>query len=203
MSDQDSPVTSQVPVTTQVPVAPQLPPELHPEDPDDEWYSGPPAQGFRLRAVTGGLLALSLLAGGFWIGAVVEKNHNGNSPSSSLSALASRFAAARSAAGGGSFSGAGSGATTGIVTGVQGQTLYITDSSGILVKVTISPSTQITRTSTSSLSGLQTGDTVVVAGSQGSGGSIDATTVRASAAGTPTAGPGGGGGGFFGGSSGG
>lgn len=183
---------------------------VHPEDTDDEWQTGPPPRGLRLHAVTAGLLALALLAGGFWAGSVAERHHNGTSSSNPLSALASRFAAARSASGLGGSGGLGTGsgggaagATSGVVTGVQGNTLYVTDSSGSLIKVQVGSSTSVTRTAESALSGLQVGDTVVVLGSKASDGTVTATSVRANSAGAGPASAGaafGGGSGPFGGS---
>ncbi len=177
--------------------------EIHPEDPDDEWAT--PAntgRAFRVRYLTGGLLALALLGGGFWGGVVAEKHH-GSGSSSTLSALASRFAAARAAATGGSstFAGAGLGGaggalTTGTVIDVRGDVLDISDSSGNIVKITVGPSARVTRNATTPLSGVKIGDTVVVAGSKGSGGTVQATAVRASAPGAAT------GGGFAGGAGG-
>jgi hypothetical protein len=180
--------------------------EIHPDDPDDEWAT-PDNTGrtFRVRYLTGGLLALALLGGGFWGGVVAQKHHSSGS-SSGLSALASRFAAARAAAGGtgtvgggaglGGLAGAGGAATSGTVIDVQGNVLDISDTSGNIVKVTVGPSTRVTRTATTPLSGLKIGDTVIVSGT-GSGSSVQATAVRATAAGTTT------GGGFAGGAGGG
>jgi hypothetical protein len=178
---------------------------IHPEDPDDDWASVTPrGRGVRVRVLTGSLLLLAVLAGGFWGGAVAEKHHG--SGTAAASTTASRFAAAARAAGGSGtgsrfagLGGAGGGtggagaATSGIVTGVVGNTLYVTNASGALVKVSIGASTTITRTGSTTLSGLKTGDTVVVSGSTGSNGSVSATAVRATAQGTPSAVGGGGG----------
>jgi hypothetical protein len=137
---------------------------------------------------------LAVLAGGFWGGVVAEKHHGTGSTASSTAA--SRFAAARSAGAsglGGRFAGLGGGATpatSGIVTGVVGNTLYVTNASGALVKVTVGSSATITRTGSTSLSGLKTGDTVIVSGSTGANGTVSATSVRATAQGTPTTGTG-------------
>jgi hypothetical protein len=176
------------------------PVDIHPDDPDDEWATGPTRSGIRLHAPTAVLLSLIVLAGGFWGGAVAEKHHSGSSSgSNALSALASRFAAARSTTGtsgatgfggrGAASTGTATGsATAGIVTEVQGNTLYVTDASGNLVKVTVSPSATVTRTAKSSLAGLQTGDTVVVQGTTGAGGSVTATSVRATGQGVSAGG---------------
>jgi hypothetical protein len=167
---------------------------VHPEDPDDEWESGPAPRGIRLHALTAGLVGIALLAGGFWAGAVADHHHNGSSSTNSLSALASRFAAARAGGGlggaGGGPGGAGGatasngGLTSGIVTEVQGDTLYVTDSNGNLIKVQVGSSATVTRTSSTPLSGLQVGDNVVVVGSKGSNGTVSATSVRATPAGS-------------------
>lgn len=160
---------------------------IHPEDPDDEWQTADnTGRVLRVRAVTGALLALVVLAGGFWGGVVAEKHHG--SGSSASASLASRFAAARAAgsgaAGGGtSFAGGGAGATTGTVIDVQGDVIDISDSSGNIVKVMVGPSTSVTRTAKSSVSGVQVGDTLIATGTTGSGGIVSATSVRASAPG--------------------
>ncbi len=185
---------------------------IHPDDPDDEWAVAPTGRGVRVRVITGALLVLAVLAGGFWGGVVAEKHHGGsNSASTAASALASRFAALRGGAASGSgastFSGAGgraatAGATTGLVTEVQGNILYVTenDAAGTLVKVTVGPSTTVTRTAKSSLSGLQQGDTVIVTGTKAASGTVSATAIRATGQGVTAGGGTGSGGGFGGGS---
>lgn len=175
------------PITTQTEPIATLD-DIHTDDPDDEWSSGPVRSGLRLRAPTAVLIGLLVLAGGFWGGALAQKHHGSSSSSSALSALASRFAAAGGTTGTGAtgFSGASGAATSGIVTGVQGQTLYVTDASGALVKVNVGPSTTISRTAKSSLAGLQTGDTVIVTGTKSSNGTVTATAVRATGAGVTT-----------------
>jgi hypothetical protein len=86
---------------------------------------------------------------------------------------------------GGTGTGAGAlgGATTGTVTEVSGNTLYVTNASGDLVKVTVGPSATVDRNAPSSLGSLQVGDTVVVEGTKASNGSVSATSVSATAAG--------------------
>ena len=160
----DEPATTEVdvaanePATTEVDIPATGEVDIHPEDPDDEWPTDRARSGLRLAAPTALLLALVVLAGGFWGGAVAERHHAGSSSgSSALSALASRFAAARGATGstggagaggtgfGGAagFGGAGTSAAAGIVTGVQGDILYVTDSTnGNLIKVVVGPSVQ-------------------------------------------------------------
>lgn len=170
---------------------------IHPEDPDDDWLT-PTNQGKSVRVglVTGALVVLLVLAGGFWAGVVAEKHHGTGSTTLS-SALATRIAAARGAGGTGgtgfSFAGGGAGAggrlTSGTVIDVQGNVVDISDSAGKIVKVQVGPATAVTRTAKSSPAGLQIGDTVVVSGSAGAGGTVSATAVRATAQGV-TAGSG-------------
>jgi hypothetical protein len=182
-------------VTDPGPATAQL--EIHPEDPDDEWSTGPTRRGLRLQPPTAVLLGLIVLAGGFWGGALAEKHHgSSSSTSSAFSALASRLGASRAglgaAPGGTAGTNAGGGAagaaTAGIVTGVQGDILYVTDASGSLIKVVVPPSASVTRTVKASLAGLQTGDTVVVQGTTATGGTINATSVRATGQGVSSTG---------------
>ena len=173
---------------------------IHPDDPDDEWVTSVNSgRAVRVRLLTGGLVLLLALGGGFWGGVVAEKHH-GTGSSSTLSALASRFAAARAAAGTGSgtgFAGLGGGTgagtaggtiTTGTVIDVQGDVIDVSDSSGNIVKIQVGPTTTVTRTAKTGPSGLQVGDTVVATGKSGSGGTVSATAVRASAQGVTAGG---------------
>jgi hypothetical protein len=170
--------------------------EIHPEDADDEWRSGPPRQGIRLAVPTAILAVLALLGIGFWGGAIAEKHHNPPA-GTALSSLANRFAAARGAAGAGAGRGSGAGtgagstggaATEGIVTGVQGNTLYVTNAHGDLVKVTPGPSATITQSSPTPLSGLATGNTVIVRGTTNADGSVTATAISSTPASSTGAG---------------
>ena len=166
--------------------------DIHPEDPDDEWRSGPVRRGIRLAVPTAVLATLIALAAGFWGGAVAESHHN-PSTSSQLASLASRFGAGRGAggfsrtgtagAGGAAGTGGAAGASgrtaaaSGIVTGVQGQTLFLTGSDGSLIKVTLGPSATIEQTAPSTLGGLQTGNTAIVQGTKNPDGSVTATAI--------------------------
>lgn len=153
---------------------------IHPEDADDEWVSAVPGRSIRLSLVTGALVLLLAVGGGFWGGVVAEHHRSGTTASS---AAAGRFAALRAAAGvspGGAASPGGQGdVTTGTVIDVSGNLLEITDSNGNLVKVEVPASATVTRTVKAPVSSLQVGDTVVISGSPGAGGTVTATTVRA------------------------
>lgn len=174
---QEDPRTEQLPAV----------PAIHPEDPDDEWVTSSSAgRTVRLRPVTGALVVLLLIAGGFWAGVVAEKHHGSGSTGSG--SAASRLAAvARGAAGSPAGTGFAGGSRSGLITGtvidVQGDTVDLSDSNGTIVKVRVGPSTTVTRTSTTGVSGLQIGDTAVVTGSPASGGTISATGIRATAEG--------------------
>ncbi len=184
-----------IPDTTQVPVV-----VIHPDDPDDEWALPEAAKALRVRYLTGVLVLVLALGGGFW-GGVVAERHHGTGTSSAASALASRFAALRAAGnlgtgaggfGGGLGAGGGTGGATtggtrgapvasGTVIDVASNVLEISNAAGQIVKVDVGPSTTVTVTSSSSLAGLKIGDTVTVSGTAGTGGTVNATAVRATA----------------------
>ncbi|MEY9870612.1 hypothetical protein ABH931_000066 [Streptacidiphilus sp. MAP12-33] len=149
------------------------------------------------------LVAGVLGAGSFVAGAMVEKNSGTSSAGSAASAFAklrsgatggaSGFpglggaagaGAAGSAAGGGTGAsgfggggGGGGGATTGTVKLVDGNTIYLTDSSGNIVKVTTTGSTTVSIAKSSTVSRLQPGQSVTVRGTTDSSGNVTATTV--------------------------
>jgi hypothetical protein len=154
-------------------------------DDDDEWPDRGPRKGVRMSLPTVVLLVLLIAAGGIWGGAALQRSQGTSSGTSgTASALASLFGG-RGAASTGGFGGAGAAgaATTGTVTEVQGSTLYVTNASGALVKVTVGPSVAVNRNAKANLGGLQVGDTVVVQGTKQSDGSVTATSVSATAAG--------------------
>jgi hypothetical protein len=161
---------------------------------DEEWVSQT-ASGIRLGLPLACLCAILLIAGGFWAGAELEKSHAG-SGTSSLASLADRFrsglgSGATGASGAGGFGGlgglaglGGSGATTGTISTVDGDTLYVDDTStGSIVKVTLSKQTTITRNADAAAIDLRPGDTVTVQGATGSSGAVTATSVAATAPG--------------------
>jgi len=151
---------------------------------DEEWPDRGPRKRIRMSVPTVVLFGLLIAAGGIWGGAALQRSH-GTSSSSSASSLASLFRGRGTTGAGSPFSGAAAagGATTGTVTEVSGTTLYVTNSSGDLVKVTVGPSATVNRNAKSSLGSLEVGDTVVVEGTKASNGSVTATSVSATAAG--------------------
>ncbi|MGH9018814.1 MAG: DUF5666 domain-containing protein, partial [Acidimicrobiales bacterium] len=144
-----------------------------------------PRKGVRMSVPTVVMVALLIAAGGLWGGAALQRSHGTSGTGGAASSLASLLRNRAGATGG--LAGAG-GATTGTVTEVSGSTLYITNRSGALVKVTVGPSTTVDRNAASSLAGLQVGDTVVVEGSKAANGSVSATSVAATASGVTSTG---------------
>jgi hypothetical protein len=149
-----------------------------------------------LTPLTGGLLAVLIAAAGFIGGVLVEKGQSGGSSGNAFAATASRFAAAsrsggasgaaggtagRGAAAGGGFFGGGSQGqlTVGQVSSLEGRTLYVTTSQGGTVRVKVPVGESVSKTITTSVHSIHPGENVVVQGSKGSGGAIDATSVRA------------------------
>jgi len=173
-------------------------------DSDEEWVSQT-THGIRLGMPAAALLALVLVAGGFWGGSALQKNQ-GSSSTGALVGVAARF---RSAAGAGATGAAGAAgsrfaglfggstaAAAGTISVVNGDTLYVDDTStGSIVKVTLTKSTTITRNADAAAIDLRPGDTVTIQGATGSSGAVTATSVSATAPGVSSSFGGFGGGG--------
>ncbi len=160
-------------------------------DADEEWVSQA-THGIRLALPVAALLAVVLVAGGFWGGAELQKNQGGSS-TTALAGVAARF---RSAAAGGAtgatgaiasrFGGlfASTAAAAGTISVVDGNTLYVNDTAtGSIVKVTLTKSTTVTRNADAAAIDLRPGDTVTVQGATGNSGAVTATSVSATAPG--------------------
>jgi hypothetical protein len=197
----EEPVTEKIVIPAPPPITPVTAPSAGggsvpfdtASEPED-WPARGPAKGLRLAWPVAILVVLLIGGGGIWGGAALQRSQGTNSASSSLSALASRFAAARGGTGtrtgAGGFGGTTAAATSGTVTEVKGSILYVTNASGNLVEVTLTPSTTVTRDAKTSLSALQPGDTVVVQGTTAKSGTVTASSVSATQDGV-TAGRGG------------
>ena len=86
-------------------------------------------------------------------------------------------------AGGGAFrglfgGGAGGSASVGTISSISGDSLYVTETSGNTVKVTLSSATKVTKNVGVGKNAVRPGDLVTVAGAKGSDGTISATTVN-------------------------
>jgi len=200
------------PMTSEVPGTP-APLDFGDADTEvDAWPERPAARGVRLRVPTAVLLALLVAGGAFWGGAALEKSHG--SASSGFAGLAARFgrgaagsaasgsaattgssatsgSASKSTTGGfggfGGFGGASTAAATGTVTVVEGNTLFVTTSSGSIVKVTVGSTAKVTRNATANAASLKPGDTVVVQGTTSKDGTVTASSVAATEAGVSAA----------------
>ncbi|HWG24909.1 hypothetical protein [Actinospica sp.] len=144
----------------------------------------------KLPRVTLALAVGVLLGAGFVGGVLVQKHLGSSSGGGQASSIASSFAAARGGgAGRGGFGGGtgtgtggfgtGGSSISGSITVVSGNTLYITASNGTVYTVTTSGSTSVKVSSTSSLSQLKPGQTVTISGTQGTGGTVTATSITA------------------------
>lgn len=143
-------------------------------------------QRAKLPKITLALSAGILIAAGFVGGVLAQKHYGGSTGGTARAAAVSSFAAARGAGTGrGGFAGFGGGAATGgssitgSITVVSGDTLYITASNGTVYTVKASGTTTVKLSSSGSLSQLKPGQTVTIAGTQGSGGTVNATTITA------------------------
>jgi len=161
------------------------------DDPDDETDDELPNRPARRRLapLTMTLIAGLLAAAGFVGGVQVEKRstHAGATPTgfpgTSGAASAGSRTPASGAAPSGSTSGvgpAGGGATVGTVKLVDGATVYVSEADGTIIKVTTSPKSAVTTTSTGTAASLKVGDTVAVTstgGTAGAGGTINAASI--------------------------
>jgi hypothetical protein len=188
----------------------------HVDDDVHDWIEEPrelPARPRRrlLTPATGALVAALLIAGGFLVGVVVEKGQASSTSAAggTGAAAAARFARAGGAGAGGAARGGaasgtggglagagGGGATVGQVAFIQGTTLYVTDTQGNTVKVTTSPGSTVTKSVKASTKSIHPGETVIVTGTTGSGGVVNAESIRVGAEGgglpTPPSGSSGG-----------
>ncbi|MBV9338393.1 MAG: hypothetical protein JO243_21105, partial [Solirubrobacterales bacterium] len=71
----------------------------------------------------------------------------------------------------------GGSATLGTVSNISGDSLYVTETSGNTVKVTLSSATKVTKNITVGKKAVRPGDLVVVSGAKGGDGTVSATTV--------------------------
>ena len=128
---------------------------------------------------TAALAAAILCAAAFYTGVRVEKGQL------STATTAPTAAASTAGAGHGGFPGGalgGANASIGTVSSVDGNTIYLTDTSGNVVKVKLSSATKVTKSESASKTSVRPGDTVVVQGAKGSNGTITATSVSDSGA---------------------
>ncbi len=187
-------------------------PPVPPYDGDDDEPEFSPRPRKRAHPLTFVLVALVLAAAGFLGGVAYQKHAGGSSSSNSASTALAAFARRAGATGGtgapagagGGAAGAGAGgrfggATIGTVKLVDGRNVYVTDTNGNIVKVTTTDASQLSKTDPATTKDIAPGETVVVRGTTNADGSVTATSLTA----TPAGSGGGFGGGGFGGVTGG
>ncbi|HWD69273.1 MAG TPA: DUF5666 domain-containing protein [Solirubrobacteraceae bacterium] len=123
------------------------------------------------RALTGGALGATGGAGATGSSSKTGSSSRGGLPGAS--SLASRFAAGGSG---------GVGGTTGSVSSIDGNTIYVKETDGNTVKVELSSATKISKSEDVSRKKLYPGDSLVVSGSAGSNGTVQATSITDSGA---------------------
>ncbi len=167
--------------------------EFDPLD-DEEFPDEMPARPRRRWLTPWSAVTLALLVGaiGFYVGIRVQKAEAGGG-SSTASAIADRSgfaglsgasASARSrfaaAAAGGGFPGAGGASgnsVSGSVSSRDGNTLYVTESGGNIVKVKLSAATTVTKSESVGKGKISPGDEVTVSGQKGAGKGASVTAV--------------------------
>jgi hypothetical protein len=173
---------------------------------DDAWAGELASTRPRRRLLTPPTVILAIIlfaVAGFLVGVKVEKGQVSSSGTGRASAAtaagglrraggAGRTAAAGTTgaagalAAGGGFGGGAAGAaggpvTTGTVESTSGTTLYVQNAAGNTVAVKTTQATQVTRTVDATPAAVHPGETVVVQGTTGPDGAINAVTIRSNA----------------------
>ena len=182
------------------------------ETPDQDWEEtaeqdsfSPPGRPRRhfFNRKSAALAALITCAAGFYAGISVEKGQLAGTASAATTGAPGAAAGGAAAGGpagaggfagrfgGGSAGGAGGNASLGTISSVNGNTIYLTDTTGNTVKVTLSSSTKLTKSLSVSKSSLHPGDSIVVQGVKSSNGTVVATSVSDSGVRTTGTGAGG------------
>jgi hypothetical protein len=170
-----------------------------PAPPYDDGYEEPefrPRPRRRAHALTFVLAGAFLVGAGFYGGVLVQKHQDNGTSTGTGAARARAFASATGGTtgtggaagrgfGGGGFGGGGpggGGAVTGTVKLVDGKNVYVTDTSGNVVKVETGAGSQLTKTDPATTKDVAPGDVVIVRGTQNSDGSYAASTLVISSA---------------------
>jgi hypothetical protein len=139
------------------------------------------------------LLSVTLIALlGLWGGAELQKRQGGGATSAApgpAAGFARRFGGVTRAGAATGTGAATAAVTVGTVTVISGKTLYLTSTSGAIVKATLTGSTTYSRNAKATKASLKPGDMAIVQGAKNSAGVVVATSVAATAKGlTSTAG---------------
>jgi len=165
-------------------------PDMSEADDEPEFSPRPRRRAHPLTFVLAGLV---VVGAGFVAGVLVQKHEDHGARANASNAAASRFSGRTGsgttggagggrggsngfgggAAGGG---GSGGGGVVGTVKLIDGTNIYVTDTTGNVIKVTTTPASAITKTTPTSTKDIAPGDTLVVRGTSSSDGSIVAAT---------------------------
>jgi hypothetical protein len=158
---------------------------------DSVWPKQVSARRIKLTPVAA-LLGVALIAAlGVWGGSELQKREGGRSAAATPSGLPTGFPS-RFGTGTTGTGTTGAGMSFGTVTVISGKTLYLTSSSGAIIKVKLTGKTTYTRTAKAASTGLKPSDTAIVQGAKNAAGLFVATSVSATAKGVTTRGfPGG------------
>jgi hypothetical protein len=157
---------------------------------DALWPTQARGRRIKLAPVTTLLSVVLIALLGLWGGAELQKREGAGSASAAASGagagFAGRFGGGTRAGATGTAAATG-GVTFGTVTLISGKTLYLTSSSGAIVKVTLTGSTAYSRNAKATKATLEPGDTAIVQGAKNSAGVVVATSVSATAKGVTSA----------------
>ena len=149
---------------------------------DSAWPKQVSARRIKLTPMAA-LLGVALIAAlGVWGGAELQKREGGSAAAATPSGLPTGFPS-RFGTGTTGTGTTGGGVSFGTVTVISGKTLYLTSSSGAIIKVKLTGKTTYTRTAKSASKGLKPGDTAIVQGAKNAAGVVVATSVSATAKG--------------------
>ena len=155
------------------------------DDNDDIDDFVPPRRRRVLPSATWALLFALVGAGGFVAG--VKAQHSAGTVTTSAGALGNAFrtGAGRTAGGNGTAGGTGTaggggqggGATVGQIKLVDGDNVYVSDAQGNVVKVHVASTATVSITKSGTVADLKAGANVLVRGSAGADGTVEATSV--------------------------
>jgi hypothetical protein len=147
-------------------------------DGDAAWPAQAHASRIRMRPLTALLVVALIAVAGVYLGSELQSRQGASTGGGTASGFSGGGGAAAFANRGGGATATG-GTTSGTVTEVAAKTLYLTSSTGTLIKVQLTAKTTFTRTASSAKGGLALGDTAVVRGTKNAAGVLVATSVIA------------------------
>lgn len=157
--------------------------QFQPDPYDDDWDEEPITPRATLRKATKALLIAAMIALAFAAGIYAHREWGASTQSTAQGGFP-QFGGGRGQAGGfpgGGLGGTGAGTNANLVTGQvayrKGRTLYITDTSGNITKVTVPAGLEVSTTATTTVKSIRPGDTVTVRGTDAGAGTLTATSV--------------------------